>query len=369
MSKLLPSVLSLFLLIAITAIPIPADESDHATRFTINSRDDIAELEIRPGVDSTSRRFRFVPRDAGYNSSGGEDAEIAIPARRIAVLSSSIITHFVDLDAVGAIVAVDDRSTIYNASIRRQIDSGRIAVVGTGPSIDRERLIAARPDLVLYSPFGPDDPVAPVLERAGIPSVPLVDWREPTPLARMEWIRVVGALVGQDERANQIYEDRRARYHYLADLTANVRDKPRVLVNAPWRGQWPVPGATSFIGRYIRDAGGEYLFTEITDETTRFLDLEVILARGSTADIWINLNAGWSSARDIVSADPRLAALAPFQNGEVYHYSVRERPDGANDFWESGAARPDQVLADLISIFHPSVLPEHQRVYYRNVLR
>jgi iron complex transport system substrate-binding protein len=37
---------------------------------------------------------------------------------------------------------------------------------------------------------------------------------------------------------------------------------------------------------------------------------------------------------------------------------------GGNDYWETGVANPDRVLADLISIFHPELLPHHQRSWY-----
>jgi iron complex transport system substrate-binding protein len=51
----------------------------------------------------------------------------------------------------------------------------------------------------------------------------------------------------------------------------------------------------------------------------------------------------------------------------MYHYIGRVRRWGANDFWESGAARPDLVLSDLIHVMHPELLPDHDLVYYRRL--
>ncbi len=37
-------------------------------------------------------------------------------------------------------------------------------------------------------------------------------------------------------------------------------------------------------------------------------------------------------------------------------------------FYESGTSHPDVILADLIHIFHPDLLPDHQLYYFRNYL-
>jgi len=34
------------------------------------------------------------------------------------------------------------------------------------------------------------------------------------------------------------------------------------------------------------------------------------------------------------------------------------------DYYESGVANPDKILADLVAIFHPELMPEHDFYYY-----
>ena len=36
----------------------------------------------------------------------------------------------------------------------------------------------------------------------------------------------------------------------------------------------------------------------------------------------------------------------------IYNNPLRTTPEGGNDFWESGAVRPDLILEDLIQVFH-----------------
>ena len=40
---------------------------------------------------------------------------------------------------------------------------------------------------------------------------------------------------------------------------------------------------------------------------------------------------------------------------------------GGNDYWESGAVSPHLILADLVKIFHPQLLPDHELVYYQKL--
>ncbi|MDR1896924.1 MAG: iron ABC transporter substrate-binding protein, partial [Prevotellaceae bacterium] len=38
-----------------------------------------------------------------------------------------------------------------------------------------------------------------------------------------------------------------------------------------------------------------------------------------------------------------------------------------DDFWESGIVKPDVILKDMIKIFHPELLPEHELYFYRHL--
>ena len=40
---------------------------------------------------------------------------------------------------------------------------------------------------------------------------------------------------------------------------------------------------------------------------------------------------------------------------------------GGNDYWETGTSRPDLVLADLLKIFHPELVPEHDLFFHRRL--
>ena len=54
-------------------------------------------------------------------------------------------------------------------------------------------------------------------------------------------------------------------------------------------------------------------------------------------------------------------------NGGLDHNTALGNANGGSAFSESGAAKPDVVMRDLVKIFHPELIPDHQLVYYKVV--
>jgi len=313
--------------------------------------------------------YALVPRGVPAPDAERFAAVIPVPVERLVSLSTTVIPHLRDLGMIDRLVAVDRGDYIYDNEVRRRIESGTILEVGTGESLNIEKIIAVRPDLVLTSAMGPDDLTLRRLAAVGVPVLVLADWREADPLGRAEWIRLVGALFDRGNASVELFDRRAERYRAIAARVEQIPpgERPTILVNAPWQGTWPVPAGDSYVARLFEDGGGRYLWRDRSGTGSVFLDVESVMERGGDADFWFNLNFGWKERTDITDADPRLAVFSAFQAGNVYHYTRRVRPWGANDYWESGAARPDLVLSDIVRILHPSVLPDHDPVYYRRV--
>ena len=98
------------------------------------------------------------------------------------------------------------------------------------------------------------------------------------------------------------------------------------------------------------------------------MDVEAVYERALEADVWLN-TGNWRHMDDALAADPRFAAINALRQNHVYNNNRRLNPSGGNDYWESGMLNPDVVLADLITIFHNHLLPDHELVYYRQLER
>ena len=82
----------------------------------------------------------------------------------------------------------------------------------------------------------------------------------------------------------------------------------------------------------------------------------------------IGSTSGFStSLAELEAADARYADFAPFQNGTIWNNNKKQNANGGNDYYESAVAHPDAVLADLIAIFHPDLLPDHETVYFQQL--
>ena len=113
-----------------------------------------------------------------------------------------------------------------------------------------------------------------------------------------------------------------------------------------------MPGGQSYTAQLLKAAGADFLWGEDESTSTLFLDFESVFDQAADADYWLNLGFVFSLA-DLEAADERYADFAAFQNGATYNYDLRTNEFGGNDFFESAAANPQVVLADLIKNLPP----------------
>jgi iron complex transport system substrate-binding protein len=290
--------------------------------------------------------------------------EIRLPARRIACLAAVHTGFLAALGATNRIVAVDAKRHVHDASVRAGVEAGAIVEVGSGSTVNAERLLAAKPDLVLANAVEATENAAlDRLRRAGVPVIVTSEWMENHPLARAEWLRLIGLLIGEAPRADSLFAAVESSYLATAKSSREQRQKPVVLLGGPFRDQWFVSGGRSYMARLIGDAGGLYPWDADTTAGGVPLSFEAVLVRARGADVWLN-PGDWRSVGEGNRQDARFGGFTAFRHGDVYNNDARRRADGANDYWESGVSRPDRVLSDLASIFHGS---EDSLYYYRRL--
>ena len=289
---------------------------------------------------------------------------IQIPVKRVICMST---THVAMIDALGksdAIVGISGSGYISNPDLRSRLKTGEVRDIGADRTLNYELILTLRPDLVIaYGITAEVSGMVNRLEGLGIPVILNGDYLEDQPLGKTEWIRFVASFFGRDKEADSIFRSVSSTYEQYKDLIRDVRQKPSVMTGLPWKDTWYIPGGRSFAAAYIRDAGGTYLWEDLDSREAVPIDLEAIYARAASADLWINCGAARTLA-EIGQTDKRLNRFQPASSGRVFNNNARINPAGGNDFWESGVMAPHLILADLISIFHPEVLPDHELVYY-----
>ncbi|HCK23371.1 MAG TPA: iron ABC transporter substrate-binding protein, partial [Bacteroides graminisolvens] len=112
----------------------------------------------------------------------------------------------------------------------------------------------------------------------------------------------------------------------------------------------------------FRDAGGSYFYAnDTTASGSRSSTIEEALVHFGQADVWVGADA--SSLEELGSIDKKYGLFKAFKNKQVYNINKRKNKNGGNDYWESGVARPDLLLSDMIRILHPELLPDYETVY------
>ena len=118
--------------------------------------------------------------------------------------------------------------------------------------------------------------------------------------------------------------------------------------------------------RYLADAGAAYLWADEEAAGNVPLDFEVVFDRAAYAEFWLNPGI-WKTQGEAMAEDERYTGFAAMQNNMMFNNNARLNEHGGNDYWESGVISPHLVLADLIRLFHPTYLSDHELYYYRRV--
>ncbi len=344
-------------------------EVRYAENFQIEDRGSYRVLTVRNAFRDSSQVYRYalVPQEQPLPELPADLPVIRTPVERIVAMETVYIGQLAALDRLGAIIGAATVDFISNPTVRQRVAEGRVRRVQIGQALDIEQLLTLQPDLILTSISGdPAFDIPAKLQRTGLPIVLSAGYMERHPLARAEWIKFIGAFVEQSAAANELFDEIEARYLALTALSDSIENRPTILCGAPYSGVWHVPGGRSYTAQAIEDAGGRYLWRDDPSQGGLPLDLESVFLRGARADIWIN-PSGHRTLSSLLAADPRFRRFAPARQGAVYNNTVQVIPSGGNAIWESGVVRPDEVLADLIHIFHPSLLPDHRPVYYERL--
>lgn len=339
----------------------------YAKNFRVEYRDDAKVVHVsRPwrGSDATFTYYLVHCGEPPPPDAAGA-VTVEIPPRRVATTSTTQLPHLVALDLLDRLAGHNRLDFIYEPEVRALVDAGRLTDIGDGVRLNREVLVALQPDLVFASSIGGSElDHLGLLREQGLATVVDAAWMEATPLGRSEWLKFTALFFDREEEANRIFADISARYEQTRRLAATARDRPSVLVGTPFEGTWHVSGGGAYQARLIADAGGRYLWEDDTSQGAIPLDFESVYAVGLDADVWLH-PYGWTSLAQARRSEPRMADFRAFREGRVYNNDRRMNAAGGNDYWESGSLRADLVLEDLVRIFHPALLPEHELVYHR----
>ncbi|MCY4115676.1 MAG: ABC transporter substrate-binding protein [Caldilineaceae bacterium] len=345
-------------------------QPEFAQGWTVEYHDNFKLLTLLNPWRGSEQEFQYLLLQCGTPAPDGyaDIPVIEVPVANVAALTTTVLPHLHQLALLDRLVAVEKFDLVNTSEVRLMIEGGVLQEVGSGTSVNTETLIDLDPRLIITFAYGnPEYDTHPKLLEAGLPVALTAGYMETTPLGRSEWLKATALFFNREAAADQIFGEMAARYAEMAELASKVEERPTVLVGIPRRDSWRVPGGNSYFARYIADAGGNYLWRDDVSTGSIPLSMESVFEQAVDVDIWLANTGTWFTAADILAADERYSSLAAVQHGSVYSNNAKLNEWGGNDYWETGVASPHLVLADLIKILHPELLPEHELIWFHQL--
>lgn len=342
----------------------------YASGFVLEEHGDRVVINVtNPWQNAQQTTYSYVLTSSVESSviSSNRESLIKVPVRRVVCLSTTHIGFIDDLGMTESIIGISGKDFIVSRHLRERIADHEISDVGYDENINYELLLQLDPDIVFaYGVTGSVTRIINKLNELNIPVVLVAEYLEQHPLAKMEWIKFFAAFYGMGTEADVRFDSVAHEYNRLAELASQVSLKPEVILGLPWRGTWYVSGGESYVAKLVADAGGNYVWKTLDYKDSKPVELEKVYQNALTAEFWLNTGDARSKA-EIISSDERFKNLPAFTGNAIYNNNRLLNDAGGNDYFESGVVEPHIILADLISILHPQLLPSHELKYYQKL--
>ena len=346
------------------AFGIEDTDNEYAMLFAIREDDKGGRsLIINETWDGNSnpKEYKLVERSERKDGVYAPD-EIPVPLQNVICMSTSHIAYISALGKTDIIKAVSGTRYVSNITILEGVAVGEIKDIGYEAALNYELLITTQSDILFtYGISGQDNQHLKKLNELGIRHLVIGDYLENHPLGKLEYIKLFGALLGCYEKADSIYKAVSDRYLDIKENIAKVIDKKsQVLMNAPWKDVWYIPGDENYMSVLIRDAGGELLGSRTGEYISYPYGFEEVILKAYDADYWLNLN-NYNTMQELSAVNPLFSKLPVFKPGRIFNNIKQDTPMGGSNFWEQGVVEPDVILKDLATILHPEVYETAER--------
>lgn len=321
----------------------------------------LAEITDPWNNDKTLARYLLVDRDSVLPADiPAGVAVIRTPLERSAVFSAVHTSAMEELGALDALTAVADAAYFpAGDTVGAMLSRRELVDAGTSEAPSVERLAAAGVEAVLRSP---NPSMSSGIYPKNMVPVEMADYMETTPIARAEWILLLGELYGKRDEARKIFSDVIDDYSDLAlKVKLSGEEKPEVLTETEVSGIWYVPAGGSYQATMLADAGASYPWADTEGSGSLALSLESVAEAAIDADIWLVRSFGYETTPESLHAmNPRYTSFKAWKDGQIYSCNSAERL-----IFNDMAFHPEKILADYVAIFHPALMPGYELKYFK----
>ena len=320
---------------------------DYATQFTADCYEGGYTMLT---LTESGEQFLVTPEDAAaVEGLPGSVTVLRQPIRNIYLVSTSVMDLFLTLDGLDSVTLSGTRAEgWYLDEARAAMEAGRIAYAGKYSAPDYERILTAECGLAVENTMIYHTPeVKEQLERFGIPVLVERSSYESSPLARMEWIKLYGILLGKEALAEEVFARQARRIAPLLEQPST--GKRCAFFSITSSGLATVRKSGDYVAQMIGMAGGEYVFADLADSgnslSTMNIPLEDLYAGVKDADVLIyngTIEGTISTKEELLARCALLAECKAVQSGDIWCTTP--------SFFQQSMALADFML-DLHAVF------------------
>ena len=205
-------------------------------------------------------------------SAEGEPGKLIVlqePVKNLYLVASSVMDMFAQLDSMDAISMCGlKEEDWYIPAAKQAMKDGTLLYAGKYSQPDYELLLSQNCSMAIEKSMIYHTPeVMEKLDEFGIPTLVEYSSYEEHPLGRVEWVRFFGALLDQEEKADQLFERQKEALKRVEAEESTGKTVAFFYITS--NGLVQVRQSTDYIPKMIELAGGKYVFENLGDPDSR----------------------------------------------------------------------------------------------------
>lgn len=247
------------------------------------------------------------------------------PIDNIYLAATAAMCLFDSLDRLDAIrLSGTQADGWYIDNAQKAMENGEILYAGKYSEPDYERILSSGCSLAVESTMiGHASEVKEKLNELGIPVLIDQASHETHPLGRSEWIKLYGALLNEEEKAEEMFS---RQVSFLEEVASeNNTGKTVAFFHISSSGYVVARKSGDYVSKMIELAGGQYVFDDLGDpektNSTVTVEMETFYATAKDADFIIYNSAitgEVETLEQLLKINPLLADFKAVQNGNVW---------------------------------------------------
>ena len=315
-------------------------------------------------TDGAEQKFLWVPEGAEVPDDTGDMTVLQAPLTKLGCFSTTHATLFHAIGALDKVCLVTTaQEKWYIEQIAQQIADGTTTYVGKNSEPDFELISQVAPQIIIISAntlHGSEEVLAK-LRELDIPYIADSQHLENHPLGRVEWVKLVGALLDMEAEADAYFDDAVARVEAVVAAAAQEEGSPTIIQTYVYNGMVYVRNGGDYVNKMLELAGGIYPFADLEPEIggNTKMTIEDFYAQSVNTDVLIYDNTSdtsVASVADILAHGDFLGDMKAIQEGNVW--GVKK------NYWQA-ADDVATMIEDIATILYHPESEDSLHYFYR----